>query len=840
MAGAYRRTEKATITVYLSLILLLLLSLICTVIEGARLNTAGVFAKRTLSTSTDSVLADYYGPLWKEYHLFGYDAGEGGTEEKADRMEEALADYMSYTLTPGKDLSPEQRKGKLDLLGVSLDSVEVQEQTRQMDYQGELLINEAVSYMKYDMAADGLEAFLNKLSLLQTPKKVSAVYEKKLKAEEKLAETDRNVLKLMELFDGLRTSRKGLKLDKKGKLQINDYFIKMLYTGTVTADAVAINNESVFREVKEHYSNPAGAITVAKQHLTELQEIAQQIKELGEAIQSYTNQLSDTQAQLEKIGDGKELSGEEKKQASEISQAIEGLQETGSSLLSEQEELMSRKQGLIESVSAECRSLETVFDQILPLLREAEVIIGRITNDASLARPIIEEYEKQLLGEKDSLGEDLFGELSENLQQMKEYTDVQGEYTAYSAMKGILEENRKILLKGIPLLKQCKSDLKEENYSSCITLLDSLQGQLKEYHVTELSLDYSTLVMEKTKTEDPIGAVNDLMKNSLTSLVIDPETISEYKLSGDRLPSREAELLMQDTGTGVAITDFIARFAADGYTAGMQDLFRRFSDSDSVLEMLSNELNKASEQLLFREYLKEQFESYPFDRDELTKRKPAALLYEQEYLLYGRTADRENLSSVVEKLIFLRMMMDFVTLLRDPVRMEEALAAATALVGFTGFPVLISITKTVILLVWAFAEALTDVCALMQGLEVPIIKKSIMLTLPEMLLLNRNYLQSKVQGMEKSKPAFSYRNYLQLFLLLKQKEELAYHSMDLIQENINLRYEEEFYFDNCLYGFRAKAEFSAGTKFLAIPVIRSYLKHSVKGWRFQFQTENSY
>ena len=63
--------EEGTITVFLSLILLLILSLLFTMIEGARVNTAKVFAERALTAAMDSTLAEYYGPLWEEYHIFG-------------------------------------------------------------------------------------------------------------------------------------------------------------------------------------------------------------------------------------------------------------------------------------------------------------------------------------------------------------------------------------------------------------------------------------------------------------------------------------------------------------------------------------------------------------------------------------------------------------------------------------------------------------------------------------------------------------------------------------------------------------------------------------------------
>ncbi len=66
----YKKPE-GSITVFLSLILLLILSLIMGIVEGARVNTARIFAARALTTAMDSVLAEFYDPLMEEYHLLG-------------------------------------------------------------------------------------------------------------------------------------------------------------------------------------------------------------------------------------------------------------------------------------------------------------------------------------------------------------------------------------------------------------------------------------------------------------------------------------------------------------------------------------------------------------------------------------------------------------------------------------------------------------------------------------------------------------------------------------------------------------------------------------------------
>ncbi len=834
------KSEKATITVYLSLILLLILSLIFTIIEGARISTVNVFAERSLSTATDSVLADFYGPLWEEYHLFGYDAGEGRAEEKADRLEEALSEYMSYTLNPGKELTGDQAEGTLNLLGISLASTEIGEQTRLMDYKGELFRNEAVEYMKYDTAADAIKILLDKLSLLEKPKKVSVLYEEKLEAEEKLAEVDRSALRLMELFDGLCTSKKGIRLNQKGKLQLNEYYIKMLYTGEITPQKIGINSDAVFQRWKENYSSPGEAIRVTRQQLQELEALTSQQKEIDRQLQNAEEELSSAKGKLASMGKGSSLSKEDKKQIKDIRQQITECRGAENSLQTERTALLERKQKLTRAVEADCQKQSREMEEILPLIQEAISIIDKISDSTSAATPLIEKFEQGITKEKGELGTEILKELSESLIQMKRYTEETDDHIGYPAMQEFLTKNRALLLNVRALVNRCLSDLKNEKYSSCRELQEAIMIHLSNYRVTELALDYSSLVLKQEKIEDPVEAVQDAMNSGLTTLVLDPEVISDKELTGEGLPSIEGELLIQDTDFGSAITDFVEDFRIGGNTSGIQNIMNCFTDTDTLFATLNKGLNQASEYLLFQEYLKEHFETFAAGEENITNRKPSALAYEQEYLLYGKRKDRDNLSSLVGRLIFLRMSANFVTLLGDRVRVQEALAAATALVGFTGFPALISITKAVLLLIWSFAEALIDVCALIQGKEVPVLKKAIVLRFPEIFLLNRDYLQTRVPMLEQSKLSLSYREYLYLFLLLKDKEELTYHAMDLIQENINLRYEDEFSFVDCLYGFQAKAEFTTATKFIAVPIIKNYLNHTITGYRFQFHTEACY
>jgi hypothetical protein len=289
----------------------------------------------------------------------------------------------------------------------------------------------------------------------------------------------------------------------------------------------------------------------------------------------------------------------------------------------------------------------------------------------------------------------------------------------------------------------------------------------------------------------------------------------------------------------------ITAFFEDALKGGEENEFGSllydFRDTTELSAGIGEGINQITELLLYQEYLKEHFESYPIGDNELSGRKPSVLAYELEYLLVGKTTDRENLASVISRIVFLRMLLDFVTILGDKARCEEAKLAAVAIVGFTGLPMLINITQAALLMVWSFAEALVDTCALILGKQVPVLKQKLTLQFPELFLLNRSFLRTKAEAFTASKQlSFSYQDYLRMFLLIKNKKDLTCRSMDLIQENLHLRYEESVKLKDCLFGFESTAEYSIDTKFIAIPFLRNYINHDIVGYRFSCKGSYSY
>ncbi|MBR3306403.1 MAG: hypothetical protein IKI75_03995 [Lachnospiraceae bacterium] len=127
-----KKTEAA-FSVYMTLMLAVMIPLIFTMIEAARINAIKLRLECAVALSLDSVSAEYNRELMEQYELLfidtAYDMNYGSTDE----MVEHLKDCLSYNLSPSKGfLLP----GTADLYGLSTESAEVINVSRATDKKG--------------------------------------------------------------------------------------------------------------------------------------------------------------------------------------------------------------------------------------------------------------------------------------------------------------------------------------------------------------------------------------------------------------------------------------------------------------------------------------------------------------------------------------------------------------------------------------------------------------------------------------------------------------------------------------------------------------------------------
>lgn len=191
-----------------------------------------------------------------------------------------------------------------------------------------------------------------------------------------------------------------------------------------------------------------------------------------------------------------------------------------------------------------------------------------------------------------------------------------------------------------------------------------------------------------------------------------------------------------------------------------------------------------ADKIFIQEYAFEKFQSF-------TDGAETPLAYEIEYLLGGKEGDRENLSSVVKKLLLLREISNLAFLYTNLQKRGELAACASALSFLLLIPEGMAFVQGVLAAGWAYIEGIADVKALLSGGRVPLVKDS------SSWKTQLSDLRADT-GISTEKGA-DYEEYLRILLMSVPEQELVMRIMDVIE--VNLRQEEgkeKFAFDACI------------------------------------------
>lgn len=189
-------------------------------------------------------------------------------------------------------------------------------------------------------------------------------------------------------------------------------------------------------------------------------------------------------------------------------------------------------------------------------------------------------------------------------------------------------------------------------------------------------------------------------------------------------------------------------------------------------------MDEISEKLLFNEYVLDSFTNAAGGEE-----KNRSLSYEVEYILTGKESDKENLESVLLKLFFIRMALNYVYLQGDSEKQAEAEALALTISIILLIPEGMEVLKQLILLAWVTGESVADIRTLLSGGKAPLVKtkENWSLSLSELLTLRGGAEQ--LQGTDEQE-GISYKDYLRIFLFLGDSDEVTMRSLDRIEENL--------------------------------------------------------
>lgn len=847
---------SGSITVFLSFVILLVCALIGVMIEGARIHTGMQRDYLLLETAVDTEFTKYYLPLYEKYHLFFLNQGIDTDTLEGDQFLASIREYILAGMnTEGSEWEPDG----IDLYGSEPGAIALKSVETAVDEKGEVFLNEVLSYMIYDVVENGCEEILEKLGLFESAQKTSEVLEKKLQTDDSMGKLDALILEMMQKVEGII-----LRCD--GTLKAAEYFIKKFAPNGISMEAQGVSHDIVFDTMKSQYIDPVHTLSFICGQGERLMKLLDQKEQLEERIEAEKSEEEKDKEKISKL----------KKKLKKIKEAISDTEET----------IQKKKKAVTAPV-----------DEMMLACEEALLLIPQLDEKLVQIQSEIDDYDEILAKKKDEMLPDLYQEMSQDLQEKKEYVGMT-ESKEVSLINQIKEMEPDIrancrLLNQFMGYQECDFTLEQASIENFIEQTEKYREMIASYQTKTLVFDYSGLTISD-KVESPLESLQDFLEEGILELILpDVSAVSETPIKnpdylymtygrGDSNPSEdtksendeytEADADSGKSGeekedaekTGAEKTEAGERHAEetrveetdleeagteemefkeqlkgvdqDGYNSGITEAVGGFSLSEAGNDFVEN--------LLLSQYIKEHFSYWGKEN----KENDGVVAYGVEYVIAAKDTDKKNLKSVMNRILFSRTIFNFLTLMTDAEKKAECYATAAALVGFTGLEPLVRLTQTLILIAWAYEEGVVDTAALFQGKSVSVLKsgQEFQIQYVDLLRISKSLIQSKVKSMPEKGSLLSmdYGDYLTIFLLLRSQVKKCYRSMDLIEKDMKQFQEPEFSMAGCVFGVNVEAEYSMPEKFTLFSYISDVLEKENdtgdKSYSYRFSCSHCY
>ena len=174
---------------------------------------------------------------------------------------------------------------------------------------------------------------------------------------------------------------------------------------------------------------------------------------------------------------------------------------------------------------------------------------------------------------------------------------------------------------------------------------------------------------------------------------------------------------------------------------------------------------------------------------------------EAEYILEGEMSDEANLKAFKKDIIEARNASNLIYIWLDPEMREKVIAVSEAATPGPWS----ALTAAAISEAWALAESMNDLKLLEHGKKVPVQKTKETWAVDIESLFNKENAEAKYIDTG-SKTGLTYTGYLRLFLFFEERSLRLMRMMDLMQINIQGKYDRDFLIMEHNLGFWFKAE----------------------------------
>lgn len=419
----------------------------------------------------------------------------------------------------------------------------------------------------------------------------------------------------------------------------------------------------------------------------------------------------------------------------------------------------------------------------------------------------VNEVDAELKINKDKLTHEVFEALS------GEIDDVRAQILSLDEDNYNVMENKEMTMAQKKIVNNVIKDM--ETVKAGMTEFDNSKKKLSEYDTDGM---FTEMMYERI-----LKAVDDIEGYDITGLFVEYEPKSEEKKENEIV--NFVNKIKKDGVLGYVVEDDLSTKKIGDMTGFPSK--ETLSLSSAKWEKYDT-AQKSIRKALIGQYIFDKFHSYT------DTYQTESVEYEIEYIVAGKSSDKENLEEVVNKIIAIREGFNLTYLLKDSKKREEAYVMAAAITGFTGMPVVIRITQFLIMTAWAYAESVVDVKDLLAGYKVSIIKKSSEWNLS---LNGIKTLSSNDQEKEK-RTGLSYEDYLRFFLFNEDEAIQVYRILDMIQLNMNHKYNKNFKIADCILEVEIAADYEVKRIFSELVFIKNVIAD--KREKFYFEVTKKY
>lgn len=395
-------------------------------------------------------------------------------------------------------------------------------------------------------------------------------------------------------------------------------------------------------------------------------------------------------------------------------------------------------------------------------LIQSSELISKMEDSVDAAADILSDK----LNNVSSIEQDVFKGLTEEVADLKKSRQIISEQVCdVDKLKQTMQSNRQILEDIIENIEKAENSKTQDDKRSTINEIMEL---INKFSFDGMRFDYDNLKKQEEHT-DILDSLSKFLDEGFLALV----------LPKDASLSTESIVLQADAASKVC----------------------DYSSNDKY-GIISSEGTKAAKDVIYTEYVMDQFSHYSYGDDADTQ-TGHVLNYEAEYILYGKTTDAQNLMAAVMNIATIRSGFNMLYLLTDSEKKEEAYAVALLIAGASALEPLIRLVQYTLLYLWAYAEGIADARTLFANGKVPVMKTS-----EDWQLDLDNLMSHDIYTDESDNDrGMSYEDFIRFLLCVQDDGERAARTMDLVEIQM-MKSDDEFRMKNMIYGLEAEIRYS--------------------------------